>query len=102
MRCTQHDVFSSFARFTYAKWFFALSQAWYLFPLMTDELGWKPPAKEAAAEERRKERQIIRELLTLPDEELFIGALRVLGIADDSPAWHDALEAWRTYQRQRR
>lgn len=69
---------------------------------MTDELGWKPPAKEAAAEERRKERQIIRELLELPTEELFIGALRVLGIEDGSPAWHDALYAWRDYQRRRR
>lgn len=69
---------------------------------MTDELGWRPPAKEAAVEERRKERQIIRELLKLPTEELFTGALRVLGIEDGSPAWRDALEAWRAYQRQHR
>jgi hypothetical protein len=69
---------------------------------MTDELGWKPPAKQAAAEERRKERQIIRDLLKLPTEELFIGALRVLGIEDDSPAWHDALDAWRVFQSQHR
>lgn len=69
---------------------------------MTDELGWKPPAKDAATEERRKERQLIRELLKLPNEDLFIGALHLLGIADDSRAWRDALEAWRAYQRQRR
>ncbi|MFZ0415425.1 MAG: hypothetical protein WBE20_10660 [Candidatus Acidiferrales bacterium] len=46
--------------------------------------------------------ELIRELLTLPTEELFVGALRVLGIADGSRAWHDAVEAWRAYHRQRR
>ena len=69
---------------------------------MTDESGWKPPAKEAAAEERRAERKLIRDLLKLPNEDLFIGALRLLGIADGSRASRDALEAWRAYQKQRR
>lgn len=69
---------------------------------MTDELGWKPPAKEAAAEEGREERQLIRDLLKLTTEDMFIGALRLLGIADGSRAARDALEAWRAYQKQRR
>jgi hypothetical protein len=69
---------------------------------MTDEPGWKPPAKVSAAEERRAERKLIRDLLALPAEDLFTGALRLLGIAEGSRAWHDALEARRASQRPRR
>jgi len=35
-------------------------------------LGWKPPAREAAAEERWEERRLIRDLLKLPTEDLFL------------------------------
>ncbi|HEV2288849.1 MAG TPA: hypothetical protein VGR81_07850 [Candidatus Acidoferrales bacterium] len=45
---------------------------------------------------------LIRELSTLPTEEQFIAALRVLKIADRSPDWYDAIGAWRAYHRQRR
>jgi hypothetical protein len=36
----------------------------------------------------------------LESEELFIGALRLLGIAEGSREWRDALDAWRAYQKQ--
>jgi hypothetical protein len=68
---------------------------------MTDELGWKPPAKEAAAEERGRQRRVVRDLLNL-DWEQFIGALRLLGMDEGSPEWNDAVEAWRAWQRRRR
>jgi len=68
---------------------------------MTDELGWKPPAKEAAAEVRARQRRIVRDLLSLNWEQ-FIGALRLLGMAENSREWDDAVEAWRAWQRRHR
>lgn len=67
---------------------------------MTDERGWKPPAKEAAAEERRRKNRTVLQVLNLPTEEMFIGALRVMGLMEGSPEWIDALNAWREYQRE--
>lgn len=68
---------------------------------MTDELGWHPPAKTAAAEEQRRKEKLMRDLLSLPTRELFIGALRLQGIAEGSVDWQAALAAWRESQRQR-
>jgi hypothetical protein len=68
---------------------------------MTDELGWRPPAKTAAADEQRRKEKLMRELLNLPTRELFIGALRLQGIAEGSVEWQAALAAWRDFQSQR-
>jgi hypothetical protein len=67
---------------------------------MADEHGWNPPAKEAAAEERRRQRRVVLQLLKLETEELFSGALRLMGIGEDSPEWEEALRAWREYHHQ--
>jgi hypothetical protein len=69
---------------------------------MTDDaLGCYPPAKAAAAEERRRRIKLMQELLSLPTRELFIGALRLQGIAEGSAEWQAALAAWSDFQRQR-
>jgi hypothetical protein len=62
---------------------------------------WRPPAKEAAQEELRRRRKLMLELLNLPTEGLFIGALRLQGIEENSPAWQAALAAWREHQKLR-
>jgi hypothetical protein len=67
-----------------------------------DDLGWYPPAKEAAAEERRRKWELVRQVLNLETEELVTGALLVMGMAKDSAEWNDALNAWRQHQRERR
>lgn len=68
---------------------------------MTDELGWRPPAKTAAIEEQGRKEKLMRDLLNLPTRELFIGALRLQGIAEGSVEWQAALAAWAESQRQR-
>lgn len=68
---------------------------------MTDELGWRPPAKTAAIEEQRRKEKLMRGLLNLPTQELFIGALRLQGIAEGSVEWLAALSAWREFQSRR-
>jgi len=69
---------------------------------MTDDaLGRYPPAKAAAAEERRQRMKLMQDLLSLPTRELFIGALRLQGIAEGSGEWQAALAAWNDSQRQR-
>jgi len=49
-----------------------------------DQRGWKPAAKQAAVEERRKHRDLVRQPLRLETEELFIGALRLAGLTEGS------------------
>jgi hypothetical protein len=66
-----------------------------------DALGRYPPAKAVAAEERRQRIKLMRDLLSLPTRELFIGALRLQGIAEGSGEWQAALAAWNDSQRQR-
>ena len=68
---------------------------------MTDELGWHPPAKASAIEEQKRKEKLMRDLLNLPTRELFIGALRLQGIAEGSEAWRAALAAWTEYQQKR-
>jgi hypothetical protein len=67
---------------------------------MSGELGWRPPAKTAAIKERRKKLKLMGDLLNLPTRELFIGALRLQGIAEGSAEWQAALAAWTEFQRQ--
>ena len=68
---------------------------------MTDDvLGRYPPAKAAAAEERRRRMKLMQDLLSLPTRVLFIGALRLQGIAEGSAEWQAALAAWNDFQRQ--
>lgn len=62
---------------------------------MSDAHGKYPPAKEAAAEERHRQRKIVTQVLHLETEELFIGALRTLGLTEGSPGWEAALRTWR-------
>jgi hypothetical protein len=66
-----------------------------------DERGWKPPAEEAAAAERRRQGEIVRQVLNLETEGLVIGALGLLDINEDSPEWNAARIAWREYQKGR-
>jgi hypothetical protein len=65
---------------------------------MMDDRGKYPPAKEAAAEELRRQWKIIGQLMNLETEELFIGALPVLGLTENSDGWKAAISAWREHQ----
>lgn len=62
---------------------------------MTDALGKDPPAKQAAREESKRKWRIVNDLMRFATEEELEGALRLLGIAKDSPSWKAALNAWR-------
>ncbi len=64
---------------------------------MTDERGWIPPAKEAAKEEKRRQWNLIGQLLTLETESLFRNALSSQGIIENSEPWNVALDAYRGY-----
>jgi hypothetical protein len=66
-----------------------------------DEHGWKPPAKEAAAAKRRRQMEIVLQVLNLETEELVNGALRLVGILENSAEWNAVLNAWREYQQSR-
>jgi hypothetical protein len=59
-------------------------------------------AREAAAEEQHRKWKIVRQVLNLETEELVRGALRILGIEENSAEWNAALSAWRAYQREQR
>lgn len=65
---------------------------------MTDALGANPPAKEAAREEAKKRRELVRRLIQLPQAEI-AGALRLMGLEEGSPEWDAAMDAWRSAQR---
>jgi hypothetical protein len=68
---------------------------------MTDDSrGWNPPAKEAAAEERKRQNGLIKQLLCLETEGLFTSALNVLGPMSE-PEKNAALDAYRTFQKER-
>jgi hypothetical protein len=68
---------------------------------MTDSRGWNRPAQEAAAEERRRKRNIVVQVLNLETGELFTNALRLMGLPEGSREWEEALTAWRDHHRQR-
>lgn len=69
--------------------------------MTTDARGIDPPAKKDAREERKRQRELVEALIQLENEELFIGALRLQGVAEDSPSWNAALAAWRAAQAER-
>ena len=70
--------------------------------MTTDARGLDPPAKVDAREERKRQRELVEALVRLENEELFIGALRLQGVAENSPSWNAALAAWRAAQAKRR
>jgi len=67
---------------------------------MTDAQGVNPPAKEAAREEAKRRRELVRQLIQLPQEEIE-GALRLVGMEEGSAEWEAAMDAWRSAQKRR-
>ena len=63
---------------------------------MSDSHGKYPPAKEAAAEERRRQMKTVLQLLHLPWH-LFIEGLRLMGLTKGTLEWDRAVTAWREY-----
>ncbi|MGC2254164.1 MAG: hypothetical protein WA563_06465 [Candidatus Acidiferrales bacterium] len=70
--------------------------------MVTDARGVDPPAKEDAREERKRQRKLVETLVQLENEELLTGALRLQGVAENSPSWNAALAAWRAARAERR
>lgn len=63
---------------------------------MSDVHGRYPPAKAAAAEERRRQMHTVLQMLHLPWD-LFIEALGLLGITEGMREWDLAVTAWREF-----
>ncbi len=60
---------------------------------MSDAHGKYPPAKDAAAEERRRQMKTVLQLLHLPLH-LFLDGLRLMGLIEGSPEWELAVTTW--------
>lgn len=62
---------------------------------MSDAAGKDPPAKQSAREEERRQRKIVSLLMQCATLEELKGALRLLGMIENSAEWNAAIAAWR-------
>ncbi len=60
------------------------------------------PTDSVGQERKRRELQVIREMLSEYDEQRFRQAIVALGLAEGSPEYDAALAAWREAQRLRK